>query len=78
MRCFDRTLRQAEDMSDHLLASLSPLGWEHVSLTGDYIRAIESVLEPSDGLRPLRPVPKAVPQCPQCGLVTAKLCRLAI
>ena len=47
MRCFDRTLRQAEDMSDHLLASLSPLGWEHVSLTGDYIRAIESVLEPS-------------------------------
>ena len=28
-------LRQVEDVPDHLLAHLSPLGWEHVNLTGD-------------------------------------------
>ena len=28
---------QAEDVPDHLLAHLSPLGWEHVNLTGDYV-----------------------------------------
>jgi hypothetical protein len=27
-------LRQAEDVPDQLLAHLSPLGWEHVNLTG--------------------------------------------
>ena len=31
------TLRQTEDVPDHLLAHLSPLGWEHVNLTGDYV-----------------------------------------
>src|SRR5262249_45660538 len=30
-------LREAEDVSDHLLAHLSPLGWEHINLTGDYV-----------------------------------------
>src|SRR4051812_32141299 len=30
-------LRQTEDVPDHLLAHLSPLGWEHVNLTGDYV-----------------------------------------
>jgi TnpA family transposase len=30
-------LRQFEDVPDHLLAHLSPLGWEHVNLTGDYV-----------------------------------------
>ncbi len=30
------TLRQVEDVPDQLLAHLSPLGWEHVNLTGDY------------------------------------------
>jgi hypothetical protein len=33
-------LRQAEDVPDQLLAHLSPLGWEHVNLTGDYIWSI--------------------------------------
>jgi len=48
-------LRQTEDVPDHLLAHLSPLGWEHVNLTGDYIWATEqSVSENNDGLRPLR------------------------
>ena len=27
-------LRESEDIPDHLLAHLSPLGWEHVNLTG--------------------------------------------
>lgn len=27
-------LRQTEDVPDHLLAHLSPLGWEHINLTG--------------------------------------------
>jgi hypothetical protein len=30
-------LRQTEDVPDHLLAHLSPLGWEHINLTGDYV-----------------------------------------
>jgi len=48
-------LRQVEDVPDHLLAHLSPLGWEHVNLTGDYIwAAYHSVSENIDGMRPLR------------------------
>jgi TnpA family transposase len=30
-------LRQTEKVPAHLLAHLSPLGWEHINLTGDYI-----------------------------------------
>ena len=30
-------LREVEDVPDHLLAHLSPLGWEHINLTGDYV-----------------------------------------
>ena len=30
-------LREVEEVPDHLLPHLSPLGWEHVNLTGDYI-----------------------------------------
>src|SRR3954451_17756488 len=48
-------LRQAEDVSDQLLTHLSPLGWEHVNLTGDYVWAAEqSPSENIGGLRPLR------------------------
>jgi hypothetical protein len=44
---------------DHLLAHLSPLGWEHVNLTGDYVwGGQQSVSENSVGLRPLRAAPK--------------------
>lgn len=33
-----RALREAgETVSEHLLSSLSPLTWEHVNLTGDYL-----------------------------------------
>src|SRR4051795_5112126 len=48
-------LRQAEDVPEQLLSHLSPLGWEHVNLTGDYVWAAEqSLSETIDGLRPLR------------------------
>ena len=48
-------LREAEDIPDHLLAHLSPLGWEHVNLTGDYICAPgDHLTENADGYRPLR------------------------
>jgi TnpA family transposase len=49
------TLRQVEDVPNHLLAHLSPLGWEHVNLTGDYVwGAQQSTSENTDGLKPLR------------------------
>jgi TnpA family transposase len=48
-------LRKSEDVPDSLLSHLSPLGWEHVNLTGDYIWAVEQeVSENIDGMRPLR------------------------
>ena len=53
------TLRQTEDVSDHLLAHLSPLGWEHVNLTGDYIWDAQQVLENAGQLRPLRAAPES-------------------
>ena len=49
------TLRQTADVPDHLLAHLSPLGWEHVNLTGDYVwAAAEQMTENPDGFRSLR------------------------
>lgn len=54
------TLRQTENVPDHLLAHLSPLGWEHINLTGDYVWvALTGVSENHDGLRPLRTPPEA-------------------
>ena len=48
-------LRQTEDIPDHLLAHLSPLGWEHVNLTGDYVwGAAQQMTENPDGFRSLR------------------------
>ncbi len=51
------TLRQTEVVPDHLLAHLSPLGWEHVNLTGDYIWAANAAAEDAGRLRPLRAAP---------------------
>ncbi len=54
------TLRQTENVPDHLLAHLSPLGWEHINLTGDYIwLALQEASENNDGLRSLRTPPEA-------------------
>jgi hypothetical protein len=48
-------LRKSEDVSDSLLSQLSPLGWEHVNLSGDYIWAAkQEASENIDGMRPLR------------------------
>jgi hypothetical protein len=48
------TLRQSADVPDHLLAHLSPLGWEHVNLTGDYVWGGQhSMSKHTGGLRPL-------------------------
>ncbi len=53
------TLRQTEDVPDALLAHLSPLGWEHINLTGDYIwGGRQSVSENHNGMRPLRAAPE--------------------
>jgi len=53
-------LREVEDVPGHLLAHLSPLGWEHVDLTGDYVWAAPGEMpETRDGLRPPRAVPYA-------------------
>jgi len=52
-------LREIEDVPDSLLAHLSPLGWEHVNLTGDYIwGAAQPTPENNDGLLPLRSAPE--------------------
>jgi hypothetical protein len=51
-------MRETEDVPDHLLAHLSPLGWEHINLTGDYVwSAADEATENHDGLRSLRPAP---------------------
>jgi TnpA family transposase len=51
-------LRETEDVPDHLLAHLSPLGWEHINLTGDYVwSAADEATENRDGFRSLRPAP---------------------
>jgi TnpA family transposase len=53
-------LRQTEDIPDNLLAHLSPLGWEHINLTGDYIwLAANSMSENTAGLKALRAPPQA-------------------
>ncbi|KOX59072.1 hypothetical protein ADL19_05905 [Streptomyces purpurogeneiscleroticus] len=51
-------LRGDEFVPAHLLAHLSPLGWEHINLTGDYIWTPASeVTETTVGSRPLRVAP---------------------
>ena len=54
-------LRKVEDVPDAHLTHLSPIGWEHVNLTGDYIwGSQQKSTENPVGLRPLRPVPDTV------------------
>src|ERR1700730_3477254 len=52
-------LREVEDVPDHLLAHLSPLGWEHVNLTGDYVWSADRRMANADGYRPLRTASEA-------------------
>ena len=52
------TLRLTEEVPDKLLAYLSPLGWEHVNLTGDYVWVTDQSAAPTnDEMRPLRTPP---------------------
>jgi TnpA family transposase len=54
------SLRETEEAPDRLLAHLSPLGWEHINLTGDYVWSpVEETTENRDGYRSLRPAPAA-------------------
>lgn len=49
------TLRKTEDVPADLLAHLSPLGWEHMNLTGNYIWGAEAAMTKNPvRLRPLR------------------------
>jgi TnpA family transposase len=48
-------LRAAEEVPDHLIAHLSPLGWEHINLTGDYVWSpADEATENHNVFRPLR------------------------
>ena len=44
-----RAPREVGDVPDHLLAHLSPLGWEHVNLTGDYVWSTDQRRANADG-----------------------------
>jgi TnpA family transposase len=53
------TLRETEDVPDHLLVHLSPLGWEHINLTGDYVWvSVEQMTKNPDGYLALRLSPE--------------------
>jgi hypothetical protein len=45
-------------VDDNLLQHLSPLGWEHINLTGDYVWRQSRKMEQGE-FRPLRPLIKA-------------------
>lgn len=46
-----------EEVPDEYLAHLSPLEWEHITLTGVYRWNLDSTPQESNGLRPLRSLP---------------------
>ncbi len=57
------TLRLTEEVPDKLLAYLSPFGWEHVNLTGDYVWVTDQSAAPTnDEMRPLRTPPTPFPK----------------
>ena len=55
-RAIDDLKAQGLSVDDNLLEHLSPLGWEHINLTGDYVWRQNRRVE-SGKFRPLRPVP---------------------
>jgi TnpA family transposase len=52
------SLRKQQPLDDALLAHVSPLGWEHINLTGDYTWAHDKALR-HGRFRPLRPLKRA-------------------
>lgn len=53
-RAVDALRSEGEDIADGLLQHLSPLGWDHINLTGDYIWNAQG-LDGAEQFRPLRP-----------------------
>jgi Tn3 transposase DDE domain len=51
-RAIDALRTRGERVGADDLATLSPLGWEHVNITGDYVWEDQTKLDP-DGFRPL-------------------------
>jgi hypothetical protein len=49
---------QGQVIDEDLLQHLSPLGWEHINLTGDYRWRLHGGLQ-AGGYRPLQPVSAA-------------------
>jgi len=54
-RAVDALRDSGNDVPDDLLAHVAPLGWEHISLTGDYVWDTPDTLKGS--FRPLRTGP---------------------
>ena len=56
-RYLDRALSEMRarglDVDDGLISKLSPLGWDHINLTGDYVCSDDLALG-ADGFMPLR------------------------
>ena len=52
-RAVEHLRAQGEEIDDALLGSLSPLGWDHINLTGDYVWPRSSRAKPNE-FRPLR------------------------
>ena len=48
----DHLHQTGERFDEQVLRRLSPLGWEHINLTGDYVWSSDIIRGP-DGLRPL-------------------------
>ncbi len=56
-RAVDHMRRSGNVVPDDLLQHVAPLGWNHISLTGDYLWSEINV--PSDGFRPLNTIDEA-------------------
>jgi TnpA family transposase len=56
-RAVEALRAEGEAVPDDLLKHLSPLGWDHINLTGDYIWDVQVPLN-AKLLRPLRPAPQ--------------------
>jgi len=51
-RAVDQLRAEGHDLPDNLLTHVAPLGWEHISLTGDYVWP--SLHSHQNAFRPLR------------------------
>jgi len=51
-RALDHLLQAGGRFDEQLLRHLSPLGWEHINLTGDYVWSSD-VIRGADGMQPL-------------------------